>query len=94
MKKNIIEMTYTEYMNNILKHIEEFGDPKLCSCAGTGFYPIMCCSGIECGCMGFPVDFDVECPECGIKAPKSIESYFEYDYSKNTNGKMEERNEG
>ena len=36
-------------------------------CGGLGIYHIMCCSGIDCGCLGLPADFK-DC-NCGVLIP-------------------------
>jgi hypothetical protein len=76
--KIVSEMDYSSFMHSIIKYVEENGDPKECSCAGTGFYPLMCCDGDVCGCGGQPVNFELKCPECGKEAPKKIPDYATY----------------
>jgi hypothetical protein len=53
--------TYPEFMVGLMNAPH---DPEKCvDCGGTGYTPIMCCSGIsggvvDCGCRGLPTDFE------------------------------------
>ena len=61
-------MGYPEFMNTVYEYQKGNWYNRLCDkCGGTGFVPMMCCGGDECGCLGLPVDFDIECSVCGRK---------------------------
>ena len=54
-------MDYCTFMKGLCN---AYIDTHICiKCGGTGYAPVMCCSGHMCGCKGMPVDFE-EC-ECG-----------------------------
>lgn len=47
-------MDYITFMNGLSQALY---DKNICKdCGGTGWKPLMCCNGRECGCMGMPID--------------------------------------
>ena len=55
------KITYSDFMLGMTNAPMDF---SMCAvCGGTGFRPVMCCDGFECGCRGMPVDFD-KCSNC------------------------------
>ena len=60
------KLPYHEFMNTIFEYHKKNWKNGFCDkCGGTGFVPVMCCDGQDCGCQGKPVDFDVTCDACG-----------------------------
>ena len=59
------EITYCQFMKAC--YSLPFDISKCEDCGGSGVVPDMCCNGMECGCMGLPVDYG-PCG-CGIPFP-------------------------
>ena len=64
---------FNEYMTYVYDHVKQNADCTKCSeCGGLGIVPIRCCSGHDCGCMGLPIEFELDCKVCGLKAAEEI----------------------
>ena len=55
------KLNFSEFMLGMTN--ASFNESICKACGGTGFKPVMCCNGAECGCHGMPVDFQ-ECKTC------------------------------
>lgn len=55
------KLDFSEFMQGMIN--APFTESICKTCGGTGFKPVMCCNGYECGCHGLPVDFQ-ECDKC------------------------------
>ena len=61
-------MDYCEFMRYCVDYLLNNHNYSICNCCGgTGINAIMCCNGRDCGCYGHPVDFKLNCKECGRK---------------------------
>ena len=59
------KLDYVEFMQAM--SVAPIDGSKCTACGELGLKPIFCCSGLECGCMGMPTDYE-PC-KCGAKEP-------------------------
>jgi len=71
------DLTYVVFMANVTEYVKNYSKETGCSCGGTGFLPVFCCDGKDCGCRGLPIDYETPCPKCGASCPDGIPMFFE-----------------
>lgn len=73
-RMKLSDLKYPEWMKTVYAYCDKHWDADICSnCGGLGTVPIRCCSGMDCGCQGAPVDFDFLCSDCGRPGPEEID---------------------
>jgi hypothetical protein len=66
LKELFAETYFPEFMEKTTRFLQEYADYKICDvCGGTGIKAVVCCNGQDCACMGLPVDFEMNCSNCG-----------------------------
>lgn len=64
---------YCRFMQEATHYLFLNGDFTVCDvCGGTGLEPIICCSGMDCGCYGLPIDFKLKCSKCKLTDVRKI----------------------
>jgi hypothetical protein len=63
-------MDYASFMFHVSRLPVDYSKCK--RCGGTGFVPVYCCPGYECGCYGLPVNFEDKCSACGANGDIDI----------------------